>query len=372
MGIRRAVLAIAALLVCMLVAQSCWLRLPDSGNSLDSVTASSKILEDQKTIPTTPTIDVAVVNAALDLVTTEPEIDLASQNTPLPDEFADVTALQTPTKDLLYPRAQVVLEGEEDIDFTLVEKPHNIPTVSEIGLSANGNPIIGHRLGSGDIHLVLVGGIHGGYEWNTILLAEKMVDYFRSRPDLIPSSVTIHIVPNANPDGLYAVTGKIGEFTLSDIVTDTVLGRFNGNGVDLNRNWGCRWTSTAVWRDQAVSGGAYPFSEPETSALKNFIIRVEPALVLFWHSAANGIYVGGCPVADEASHRFALLYGQASGYPVYTTFDHYEVTGDASDWLTTQGIPSISVELISHDAIDWDQNLSGVVELLSHYRSAAK
>jgi hypothetical protein len=35
-------------------------------------------------------------------------------------------------------------------------------------------------------HLLLVGGIHGGYEWNSVLLAEKFTEYFAENLSEIP------------------------------------------------------------------------------------------------------------------------------------------------------------------------------------------
>jgi hypothetical protein len=48
----------------------------------------------------------------------------------------------------------------------------------------------------------------------------------------------------------------------------------------------------------------------------------------------------------------------------------YEINGDASDWLTTQGIPSIAIELTDHSRIEWDRNLAGTLAVLNHYAAA--
>jgi predicted deacylase len=239
------------------------------------------------------------------------------------------------------------------------------PLISEIGRSANGLPIEHYQFGNGDRDIVLVGGIHGGYEWNTTVLAYAFIDYFRQHPSAIPDAMTVHIIPNANPDGLYMAAGKVGRFLATDISADGPAARFNGHGVDLNRNWDCRWTEQAVWRNQPVSAGPYPFSEPESVALRDFFMTVDAELVLLWHSAAGAVYAGGCPDPHSLSLDLATRFAQAAGYPVFATFEHYDVTGDASDWLITQDIPSFTVELTTHDALDWEQNLAGVMRLLA-------
>ncbi len=209
--------------------------------------------------------------------------------------------------------------------------------------------------------------MHGGYEWNTILLAYRLIDYFGQNPDKIPETVTLHIIPSANPDGQFAVTGQDGRFAQSnvDATADNFPGRFNGNGIDLNRNWDCQWQAAGVWRDQIIDAGPTPFSEPETQALRDFFLALQPVAVVFWHSAANGAYGAGCPDLYPPAYALAKLYGSAGGYPVYELFDAYQVTGDASDWLARQNIPAITVELKTHEALDWEKNLAGVTAVLN-------
>jgi hypothetical protein len=89
--------------------------------------------------------------------------------------------------------------------------------------------------------------------------------------------------------------------------------------------------------------------------------------VVFLHSAAHGVFSAGCDVVDPTSRELADVYGNASGYPVYDGFQHYEVTGDAGDWLASKaGIPSISVELTDHQYPETSRNLSGLRALMTH------
>jgi hypothetical protein len=240
--------------------------------------------------------------------------------------------------------------------------------VYDIGLSSRGFPLTAYQFNNGPRHIVIVGGIHGGYEWNTILLAYKAIDYFLEHPAVVPDSITLTIIPAANPDGQELVTGKTNRFTIEDLVEDTFPGRFNGRDVDLNRNWDCQWAATALWRDRNISGGDRPFSEPETIVLRDFLLQHQPEAVIFLHSAANGVFASGCPDTHQPSMDLARIYGEAAGYPVYKRFSAYEVTGDAGDWLTTQGISSISVELKNHENLDLEQNLAGILAVLNQYR----
>jgi hypothetical protein len=61
------------------------------------------------------------------------------------------------------------------------------------------------------------------------------------------------------------------------------------------------------------------------------------------------------------------IYSAASGYPAIKTFDAYPTTGAADDWLAHIGIPAITVELSTHESIEWEKNLKGVQAVLQNY-----
>ena len=231
-----------------------------------------------------------------------------------------------------------------------------------IGFSVEGRAIEVFSFGDGPNNVVFVGGIHGGYEWNTVLLAYEMIDYFNGNRDAIPSGVTVHIVPAANPDGLYQVTGRDGRFS-ADLIGDWPrAARFNGRGVDLNRNWSCGWSPSARWGSMAVDPGSAPFSEPETRALRDFFIRLAPSSVLFWHSAFGLVAAGQCG-GNVGGAELAQIYGEAAGYPV-GAFTAYALSGTASDWLSEQGVPAAAVELTTHERTEFGRNLEGVLATL--------
>lgn len=252
---------------------------------------------------------------------------------------------------------------------TSTSTPDPGPTVKLIGFSSQGHAIEGWQFGSGPNHLVFVGGIHGGYEWNTILLAYQMLDYFSGNPEEIPANVTLTIIPSANPDGQLRVLGTRGRFTPDAVPDDTTPGRVNGNQVDLNRNWDCDWAPTGRWGQRTVSGGSGPFSEPETAHLRDFLLAVHPRLVVFWHSALNGVFTGDCNGVQAADTvPLAQAYATAGGYPLYTEFSAYPITGDATNYLNRVGIAAFTVELVNHYQTDWNRNLAGMQTILAPFR----
>jgi predicted deacylase len=243
---------------------------------------------------------------------------------------------------------------------------------SVIGSSVEGREIRVYSYGSGPTHLTFVGGIHGGYEWNTVLLAYTFMDYLTLHKELVPENITIDIIPSANPDAVYMVTGKEGRFSKEDVSTNTKVltsARFNKNNVDLNRNFDCKWQPTSTWRSKTVSAGASSFSEPESRALRDFITKLRPMAVVFWHSQAGGVYASKC-TSDILPKTTILMntYAQASGYKAFTTFDAYETTGAADDWLASVAIPSITVELKTHTTVEWEENFAAIKALIEYYK----
>ncbi len=291
--------------------------------------------------------------------------DTAVPVVPDEEEVVEETAVFTPP-------TQVARATPEQHTFQIAKEAPTATfaaygVVQIVGSSVEGRPIEAYRFGYGTDVLVFVGGIHGGYEWNTILLAYEAIDYFSEHPNAIPDNITLYIIPAANPDGLHWVTGKNGRFSPEDVAEITIPGRFNANEVDLNRNWDCEWQSTSMWSSREVSAGEQPFSEPETRALRNFFLRRDPEVVVFWHSKADGVYAGGCEDLYLPSYEIGEIFAEASDYNLHEKFDAYPVTGDASDWLATQQIPSFTVELVEHDKTEWRQNWAGMLALLDYF-----
>ncbi|HEY9584680.1 MAG TPA: M14 family metallopeptidase [Candidatus Paceibacterota bacterium] len=244
------------------------------------------------------------------------------------------------------------------------------PIHTVIGLSVEGRNVDAYTYGNGEVKLLFVGGIHGGYEWNSVILAYQFMDYLEANPKSLPDNLTVAIIPSANPDGVFKVIGKEGRFAISDvpISSDESPGRFNANGVDLNRNFDCKWQPKSLWKSKTVSAGSAPFSEPEAKALKDYILENNISAAIFWHSQSNAVYASQCengilPTTLDIMND----YSKASGYPAVKTFDAYATTGAADDWLASIGISAITVELSTHKTIEWEKNLLGIKAIFDYY-----
>ena len=222
---------------------------------------------------------------------------------------------------------------------------------TKIGESADGLPIEVTKLGSGSRAVILVGGFHAGFAPASVDLAEGMIAYFQDHPEEVPQNVSIYIIPLANPDSLQ---GGVEQKN----------GRVNGNGVDINRNWDCNFAEEAVWRSVSIGAGPFPFSEPENIALRDFFLEVNPAAVVFWEARGELVLPGRCNKTYHSdSQRLASVYGANSGYR-FGFITGYQVTGDVSDWLDSQGISAISILLSSYTSTDWQRNLRGVQDVI--------
>jgi len=230
------------------------------------------------------------------------------------------------------------------------------PQRLQIGFTGLGTPLEAVRIGNGSIGVLFVGGIHAASAPNTVDLAVQAADYFSANPNLVPPDKTLFIVLSLNPDSIYNPPFSIG--------------RLNARGVDPNRNWDCNWSPDAWIEDQIVpgSGGASPLSEPETRALHALILNNNARAVVFWEAKANNglISPGGCNTFTAVSGPLAATYGAAVGYPVdsYEEVVNRQLTGDASNWLDSQGIPAIFVLLRNFTSLDWEDNLAAMLAVL--------
>jgi len=273
-----------------------------------------------------------------------------------PVEVAAVAVTPSPVSDALE-----IAETPFPTVVIPVLTPYPNDSIISIGTSMEGRDIWVWQLGEisnpNAISIVLVGGIHGGYEANTIVLTDEIIEYFREHPEDILPGIRMVIIPNANPDGL--ARGQ------------NIDGRFNARGVDLNRNWGCEWDETAYHGFDEVNPGSRPFSEPESVALRMFFIEQTPDVVVFYHSAYGGIFLGECGEEPQPAWLGTLLE-DATGYPYYDSFDFYDVTGDATNWLAERGIPAAVIETYSKTASEFERNLKGVIALQCHLAAASE
>ncbi|HET9907969.1 MAG TPA: M14 family metallopeptidase [Anaerolineales bacterium] len=233
----------------------------------------------------------------------------------------------------------------------------NGPRPTIIGFSLAGRPIEVYTFGAGEREYLIVAGIHGGYEWNTIALANELITHINENPEAIATDATLYIIRNMNPDGEARAHG--------------VDGRVNNNGVDLNRNfpsenWTAEWDRDGCWIYRPTTGGLYGGSEPETRTVMSFIKSKKIVALISYHSAALGVFPGGVPW-EEPSIELAKQLSKATRY-LYPPIDTgCEYTGTLADWAVENGVgAAVDMELRNHSETDFDQNLRALKVFLSY------
>jgi hypothetical protein len=274
-----------------------------------------------------------------------------------PGNTATLPATYTPNPLSLYlptvtpnPRSTMIVV-ETATPFVLLEGDRR-RTV--IGHSVSGRPIEVYTFGSGEKQRMVVAGIHGGYEWNTIALADELITHIYENPEVIPSDVTLYILRNLNPDG--------------DARDHGIDGRVNNHGVDLNRNFPTNWSSTwdrsGCWNYGPTTGGTGPGSEPETRALMYFLQSHRVEALISYHSAALGVFPGGEPW-EENSIEFAKALAKVTGYRFPPIDTGCVFTGTLADYAVELGAVAVDMELSTHRYTDFKQNLKALETLLN-------
>src|SRR5579884_1397977 len=134
-------------------------------------------------------------------------------------------------------------------------RPGPLPTVIGkvlVGHSVDGRRIVTWHLGnpSSRTTAVVLGQMHGD-EKAGIAVTRSMI---LGRP---VAGINLWVIQTMNPDGNSADT------------------RQNAHGVDLNRNWPHNWRHLSG----RYYSGRHPLSEPETRAMRRFLLRVHPQLM---------------------------------------------------------------------------------------------
>lgn len=133
---------------------------------------------------------------------------------------------------------------------------------------------------------LLIGGMHGD-EPATVVLLETFAS---SAPwSGLPACPTL-LLPRANPDGCLLGT------------------RCNAGGVDLNRNFAFNWRA-----DSEEPPGPAAWSEPESRALRDFILEWRPAKIVSLHWALAEIDADGTQSTALAQAMWDALGPEARG-----------------------------------------------------------
>ena len=227
--------------------------------------------------------------------------------------------------------------------------------------TAFGRPLRTLVIGEGPRKVIYTAAHHAN-EWITtpviLKFVEELAEAIKSGGKIsgvdareLSRRATIYTVPMVNPDGVDLVTGvltpgqeqyeRAREFARNYPGIPFPEGwKANLNGVDLNLQYPAGWLQAREIKfSQGFTQpgprdyvGRFPLSQIEPQALYDYTQRIDPAIVIAWHSQGEVIYwqYGGIevPGARELAERFANLSGYAlEDTPYASSFAGYK------DWF---------------------------------------
>ena len=238
--------------------------------------------------------------------------------------------------------------------------------------TAFGRPITAASMGRGD-RRVLYSAAHHANEWLTATVLLKFLEDYAQALETdgtiggvsareLYETATIFLVPMVDPDGVDLVTGAVTEKereqarALAEFYPNIPFPdgwKANLSGVDLNLQYPAGWlTAREIKFAQGYTRpgprdfvGRFPLSQPEAQALSDYTQRIDPELVIAWHSQGEVIYwqYGGIevPGAREIAERFANLSGyRLEDTPYNSSFAGYK------DWfIQTYRRPGFTIEV---------------------------
>jgi len=163
------------------------------------------------------------------------------------------------------------------------------------------------------------------------------------------NKATIYIMPMVNPDGIELVINGLRPTNPNyanlirwnnGSMDFSRTWQANNKGVDLNHNYNAGWEEyQQVQRELGITGpapskysGPSPESEPESKTVADFTRRINPRLVLAYHSQGEVIYWNFMNMATEEARRIGEMFEGVSGYILEETYGTSSYTG-YKDWF---------------------------------------
>ena len=217
------------------------------------------------------------------------------------------------------------------------------------GKSVEGRPLFAMFIGKDEPPVGISQAAIHGREWITALLSLHHIERGLKKGGF-------WVLPLTNPDG--ALLSEIGISTISQsrrnqLITlnggyDFSLWKANAEGVDCNVNFDARWgTGKKNIKVPAPENyiGEFPFSAPESLALKEFTEKIRPDLTVSWHTKGEEIYWRFHQPLFRAMRdkKIAVNFSRAVDCPLR---EAKRSAGGYKDWCVEKlKIPAFTVEI---------------------------
>lgn len=270
-------------------------------------------------------------------------------------------------------------EVEEKMDSLAVLFPNFVSVKDSIGTSIEGRTIWAFKISDNpnideNEPEVLYTGLTHAREplgmMNQFYFVQWLCENYSTNnvAEYLVNNRELWFIPVINPDG-YVYNESIapnGGGMHRKNRLDTNCGDGYQRGVDLNRNYGYEWgadnNGSSPNPCSSVFRGDSAFSEPETQAVRDFILDHEFANVLHYHSYSNVLIHswgdGTLPAEPDLTtiREIGWEMSKFNGYQVGTGYETigYGVNGDAVDWsYGTAGLISYTPEVGSYQDYFW-------------------
>lgn len=220
--------------------------------------------------------------------------------------------------------------------------------LEEVGVTDFQRPIWMLTIGTGNRH-VLFTAAHHANEWITALVLLKYAEdlaeavqkdgiLFGQRAKEMADAVMIHIIPLVNPDGVDLVTGAMTPESAQYLLARELAQKYpaipfpegwkaNLLGVDLNLNYPAGWLQAREIKfSQGYTSpgprdyvGRAPLDQMETRALANLTEKLNPDLVLAYHSQGKEIYWQFRDYEVPGAKELGEVMARVSGYTLADT-----------------------------------------------------
>ena len=220
--------------------------------------------------------------------------------------------------------------------------------LEEVGVTDFQRPIWMLTMGTGKRH-VLFTAAHHANEWITALVLLKYAEdlaeaiqkggiLFGQRAKEMADAVMIHIIPLVNPDGVDLVTGAIGPESAQYLLARELAKKYpaipfpdgwkaNLLGVDLNLNYPAGWLQAREIKfSQGYTSpgprdnvGRAALDQMETRALADLTEKLDPDLVLAYHSQGKEIYWQFRDYEVPGAKELGEVMARVSGYTLADT-----------------------------------------------------
>ena len=210
-------------------------------------------------------------------------------------------------------------------------------------VTTGGRPVSALVMGTGERRVMFTAAHHAN-EWITALVLLKFAEDLAEADQrggkvygidagTILKAATIYMVPLVNPDGVDLVTGAISSGSpayaaaagLADFYPSIPFPsgwKANLTGVDLNLQYPALWLrAREVKFSQGYTRpgprdyvGRAPLDQPESRALAEYTLRLNPALVLAYHTQGGVIYWQFQDIDVPGAEALAMEFARLSGY----------------------------------------------------------